>query len=157
MRLSARKGGGIVKHINTDGILTVPHIVRGKPMKPVNPWDAAKQREVIRSSPPYCGMILYPPADLEPGVKYFVLMLEQLGAVTTYSCEGHPNGFYISFIASHKLARRIAKAGFFTVEIDKGNHNGWDLRLRKMSSERKKHQCLRWAAAAWDNHLGPLK
>jgi hypothetical protein len=33
--------------------------------------------------------------ELEPGVKFFVLMLEKLGCKTYASCEGHPNGFYI--------------------------------------------------------------
>lgn|SRR5581483_4447915 len=57
-----------------------------------NPWDAARKIKVLRCAPGY------PLADLEPGVKFFVLMLERLGAQTLYSCEGHPRGFYVTVL-----------------------------------------------------------
>jgi hypothetical protein len=66
--------------------------------KEPNPWDAAKSVPVIRGH-----------YDLEAGVKFFVLMLEKLGAVTEFSCEGHPHGFYITFEAPYELAWRLER------------------------------------------------
>ena len=128
---------------------------------PKNAWDRAKDIPVIRNSPcmSYGG-------DLEPGVKFFVLMLEQLGAITEYSCEGHPREedsalgsagpgyFYIVFHASHELARDIHSCGFFNVEIE---HSGrWSLRT-SFTSISAQHAHLRWAAESWEKNLGKLK
>src|SRR5947209_7096840 len=70
-----------------------------------NPWRAAMTRPVVR------GFDLYEPADLEAGVKFFVLMLEQLGCRTFYSCEGHPCGFYVTFEAPLRTAQAIQGCG----------------------------------------------
>lgn len=83
-----------------------------KPTKPPNPWDLARKIEVIR------GNYLYPPKALDPGVRFFVLMLEQLGCKTFYSCEGHPTGFYITFNGRIAIARRIVGCGFMTVTVE---------------------------------------
>lgn len=52
---------------------------------------------------------------LDPGVNFFVLMLNHLGASTRFSCEGHPSGFYVVFAAPYELALRIARQGYLTV------------------------------------------
>lgn len=118
----------------------------------LNPWDAAKKIKVFRSSPGY------PLADLEPGVKFFVLMLEQLGATTHYSCEGHPRGFYVMFTASYETALRVSACGFFTVEVCR--HVVWTMRLserQRIRSPRRKARLLRRAATNWEDELGKLK
>ena len=115
----------------------------GKYTKP-NIWDEACQLEIIRDGEP-----------LDPGVNYFVLMLEQLGLATEFSCEGHPNDFYIMFFAPYEAALDIKSAGYFTVEIE--GMERWSLRLSyrlKTSGERVDR--FRWAAGAWEKRFGPL-
>lgn len=96
---------------------------------------------------------------LEPGVNYFVAMLEQLGCYTEWSCEGHPKGFYIVFVASYELALSIKGCGFFSVEIE--GECRWSLRRHGADNlrqtEEQKTQALEWAAKAWEKSLGPLK
>ena len=116
-----------------------------------NPWDEAKKRKVLRGNGDY------PIADLEPGVKFFVLMLEQLGATTIHSCEGHPHGFYVSFRCSYATALSIQKAGFFGVSIlwaDTWKINPCE---RLITSARTKAQYLRQAATHWEERLGKLQ
>lgn len=120
-------------------------------MKKIKPlWDRLCDIEVNRTSP--CG--LYKGA-IEPGVNYFVLMLEQLGAVTHYACEGHPNGFYVSFKAPLKIAEKIAVCGFFSVVLE--GKSKWSIRTRQLDSDEERIQLLRWAAESWERELGPLK
>jgi len=119
---------------------------------PANPWDAAKKFKVFRSGGGY------PPADLEPGVKFFVLMLEQLGATTLYSCEGHPQGFYVMFKCPYETALRVSKCGFFTVEVC--GPERWMMRVserQRVHSQKRKFQLLRRAAMHWQHELGKLK
>ena len=120
-----------------------------------HPFDAATKLSVIRESPP-----VYPPAELDPGVKFFALMLEQIGAVTHYSCEGHPNGFYITFSANYPTALSISQCGFFNVEVDR-RLDYWILRMTgnevHMKTKAQKLRTLRWAAEAWIKRFGPLK
>lgn len=113
-------------------------------------WDRACQLIVERTSP--CG--LYKKGPLERGVNYFVLMLEQLGATTHYSCEGHPNNFYVMFEAPLSVAERIAECGYFTVELE--GKKLWSIRTRNLASDDERIRLLRWAASAWENTLGPL-
>lgn len=118
----------------------------------LNPWDAAKKIKVLRSSPGY------PLADLEPGVKFFVLMLEQLGAETHYSCEGHPKGFYVMFTAPYETALLASGCGFFTMEVCR--RALWTMRISErvpIQSQRRKAQFLRRAATNWEFVLGKLK
>lgn len=84
-----------------------------------------------------------------------MLMLEQLGATTHYSCEGHPNSFYVEFKAPMALAERIVKCGYLIVELE-GN-NLWSLRINRSIDELERQEVLRGAAAAWDRFLGPLE
>jgi len=107
------------------------------------PWDAACRLKVIRSD--------YRPNEvIDPGVNFFVLTLEALGATPVYSCEGHPAGFYVMFYASYPLARFINSLGFFSVESStSGMRDCWCMRLNHTTGERDKRRVLRWAAEAW--------
>jgi hypothetical protein len=104
-------------------------------------WDQFLEPILVRSG-----------EKLDPGVNFFVLTLEKLGLTTHFSCEGHPDGFYIAFTASYKTALKISQAGFFSIEI--GRKNYWMLRVHMEHSERSRIDCLRWAAEAWAKRFG---
>lgn len=111
-----------------------------------NVWDQAARLEVWRGG-----------EKLDPGVNYFVLMLDQMGLQTRFSCEGHPDGFYITFHAPYETAFAIHEVGYFSVEIERGELY-WSLRKHSMDeTEKRKLDALRWAAAAWEEQLGPLE
>lgn len=134
----------------------------------MNPWDEARKRrltrpdtlsisgtpdEVYGSGEP----LLYRRTrvcELERGVNYFVLALERMGATTMWSCEGHPTGFYIVFHANYSLAFAIHLAGYFRVEVER-RLNCFSIRLPSQSAcnEKSRRQCLRGAAAAWEQKL----
>lgn len=76
-----------------------------------HPWDKArsfklKRRYVIQNNEE---------VELDPGVNYFILQLEKLGATTIASCEGHEkdlylygsNCFYIWFKCSLSIASKL--------------------------------------------------
>jgi hypothetical protein len=124
-----------------------------------NPWDRAKRLEVVRGNFP-C-----PPGPLEDGVKFFILMLEQLGCETLYSCEGHPAGFYVMFRGPLAVARAVARCGFFRVELDDEEdtyvmrlHGDWSYKAAKGEArgEEERVRCLRRAATAWVKAFGEL-
>ena len=116
-----------------------PEGVRTKP----NVWDEAAQIDVWRGG-----------EKLDPGVNYFVLMFEQMGLPTFFSCEGHPGGFYITFQAPYEVALRIKEAGFFAVEIEDEDY--WSLRRHAPVGKKTRVDAFRWAAEAWEKQLGPL-
>jgi hypothetical protein len=111
-----------------------------------NVWDEAASIEIFRGG-----------ELMEPGVNYFILMLEQMGLRTYFSCEGHPNGFYIAFSASYAQALAISDAGYFTVEVERKNY--WILRNTTdyTGAEREKLDAMRWGADAWEERFGPLR
>lgn len=113
--------------------------------KPI--WDRARKLKLHRVSP--CRIYN---EVIDQGVNYFVLMLEQLGAVTHYSCEGHPNGFYVLFEAPQEIAVKIHACGYFTVELE--GENTWSIR-KQFEDDKQRRQVLRWAAEAWEKKLGP--
>jgi hypothetical protein len=92
---------------------------------------------------------------LDPGVNFFVRSLEMMGIRTHFSCEGHPNNFYITFGASYKKALKIKSAGFFSVEIERPSY--WSMRVHMEHTDREKIDCLRWAAEAWAKRFGVPK
>lgn len=110
-----------------------------------NVWDAAAEIKIYRSG-----------ELLDSGANYFVLMLNQMGLPTSYSCEGHPNGFYVTFNASYKEALAIRRVGYFSVEIEEKDY--WSIRshIDYTGTPREKIDAMRWAAAAWDERFGPL-
>lgn len=110
-----------------------------------NVWDKAAAIKIYRGG-----------ELLDPGVNYFVLMLDQLGLPTQYSCEGHPDGFYITFNASYEQALELKKIGYFSVEIEDEDY--WSLRqhFRNKDAPREKVDGMRWATEAWEKLLGPL-
>ena len=110
------------------------------------------------------GNPLWPPAELERGVNFFVLALESAGAKPLWSCEGHPRGFMVGFNAPVALAERIVAAGYFRVSLrtrqfTKKTHSwvmdisttesGFAKQIKKPWTEREKAKLLRRAAAAW--------
>lgn len=115
--------------------------------KPHHPWDQACDLVVER------GGKMYPVQSVDRGVNFFILALEELGAKTNFSCEGHPTGFYIAFDAPYELAYEIKCAGFFSVEIE--GKNSWSIRKTGAEkgnphySERDKLFVLRNATEAW--------
>ena len=106
-------------------------------------FEAIKRTAVIRSD----AAGVYPPADLDDDVKFFVLALEELGAAPQYSCGGHPNGFYILFEAPYTLAIEIANCGFFCLELV--GKNRWRLALNNQKTQQEKEDCLFLAAKSW--------
>ncbi len=108
-----------------------------------NVWDQAAELEVYRGG-----------EKLDPGVNYFVLMFDQMEMPTHFSCEGHPDGFYITFNGSYEGAYAIKTAGYFSVEIEGEQY--WSIRQHVNHSPRQKVDALRWAADAWERAFGPL-
>lgn len=125
-----------------------PH--RTRIVKSKNAWDRACTLTVERTSP--CGFYAGP---IDRGVNYFVLMLEQLGAIPHYSCEGHPSSFYVLFEAPLNLAEQIVECGYFSVELEAAST--WSIRTRQFETDAERIMFLRYAAEAWEKKLGPLK
>ena len=115
----------------------------------ITTWQKAAKYDLILSSP--CGTYTGP---VDRGVNYFVLMLQQQGATTHYSCEGHPKNFYILFESGTTLARRIQSLGCFHVEVEHGQC--WSLR-RDFDTEAEKQYVFTLAAKAWNKAFGPLE
>ena len=53
--------------------------------KPKSPWDIAAKQPLARGN-----AIYDEPSRLDPGVRFFVRMLEKFGCKTEWTCEGHP-------------------------------------------------------------------
>ncbi len=130
----------------------------GKKGRKENPWDAAQRPPLVRHDGETGTDV-----PLEPGVNFFVLMLEQLGATTRFSCEGHPDGFYVLFDSPPELVRSITRAGFFTVEVGDGEAD-YTMRVSEHLFERyvgtwdekARQELLRLAAVRWVERFGPL-
>jgi len=88
---------------------------------------------------------------VEPGARFFVFALNLMGCMTIYSCEGHPDGFYVIFKATLAQARRIKLAGFMSVELENsfGAGTWWSLRLNEPKPRTGHVDRLRWAADSW--------
>lgn len=126
----------------------------------VKTWAQANKLVIHRISP--CGTYRGP---IDRGTNYFVLALEQLGATTNYSCEGHPNGFYVVFHAPLHIVAAIKTCGFFTVEFESAieRENGeisdvsaWSLRINSDVTEDQRRMVLQSAAQAWTKKFGPI-
>jgi hypothetical protein len=124
----------------------------------MNTWDLARKEKLFRHEGGNGKLML-----LEPGVNFFVLMLEQLGCKTFFSCEGHPEGFYVVFESDYSTAYRVAACGYFTVEIvESHSPHRWAMRLAGHSlfdvhhNERHKRRVLRSVAANWEHEFGKL-
>ena len=117
---------------------------KGVHTKP-NVWDHAADLDVWRDG-----------EKLDPGVNYFVLMLDQLGLPTSFSCEGHPDNFYVTFRGSYEEALEIKQAGYFSVEIEGEDY--WSIRRHTSFADAPKERldAFRWAAEAWEKRFGPL-
>lgn len=113
------------------------------------PWDEARKFKLVRHDYRSEGEVI------DPGVNFFVLVLEHLGARPQYSCEGHPHGFYIAFHGGHELARRIDMLDdFFSVQmLTRGAYrpNFWGIYGANWGydTERGKRYRLRRIARVW--------
>jgi hypothetical protein len=163
-RLFNRIGGNLPPESVLDRIIkTAPDWALAE-----EPWEAAKQEKVIRYDYRAEGEVL------DPGVNFFVLTLEHLGARPVYSCEGHGHkeGLYIVFKAPYHLALRIASPGFFSIELIPRKRKAllnlskreqavpfgrgwWRLSLERASwkNGEDKARSLNWAAQAWQKEF----
>ena len=138
-----------------------------------NEWDEARKTPLFRlqKSASYEGRLVrrLKRMELERGVNYFVLALERLGCRTHFSCEGHPNDFYIVFSCNYETAIFIASLGYFNVELNE--RDNWSLRkaydaedkvfdapevrgLEEAEVYRRRHvDAMRWAAQAWEEGI----
>lgn len=115
-------------------------------------WDRAAKLELYRSEPNFIEPTF---TKIDPGANYFVAMIEQMGMKTAFSCEGHPDGFYVMFSGLYSKALFIKSAGYFTVEIE--GKNRWSIRINwRHNSDPERVDALRWAADAWEKRFGPL-
>jgi hypothetical protein len=125
-------------------------------MPDINPWDAARKLKVFRGNPP---------SPVDPGVNFFVLMLEQLGCTTADSCEGDPFGFYVTFRGPDPVARAVKDCGWFGVALWRSAEYRLDLESSENANlfgivlpytTRRRNRTLRRAADSWVETFGPL-
>ena len=112
---------------------------------PFHPWDRSTHLNLQRTNRTFDK-----PGNIDPGINFFVLALELLGAEPQWSCEGHPTGTYVAFYSTYELAQEIHAAGFFQVEIEGEGY--WSIRMNRfgqISTEGEKIRNLRWATEAW--------
>lgn len=97
-------------------------------------------------------------ANIEPGVNFFVLMIEQLGGKTMFSCEGHgkhENQPYLMLYGPLSLACAISQTNSFLVQVA-DQINQFVLRpYLWISKKETMEQFLRRAARAWIKKFGP--
>lgn len=119
-------------------------------------WDQACKLNLVRGYEN--DQINYPPSVLELGVNFFILALEELGAKTHFSCEGHPTGFYIAFEAPYPLVVEIAQLTNMGVEVWRENvwtlRNLYDENARSRYTDHDRKEKLRQAANSWMNYFG---
>ena len=95
------------------------------------PWDIAYRKSpLVRYDEVFKEM-----ATLEHGVTYFIEAIEKMDGKTYFSCEGHPENFYILFAMPYVKARILSKflmSGFIEVSNSVGieNEELWKLALR---------------------------
>jgi hypothetical protein len=102
--------------------------------RPRSPWDTACRRRLVRRDPRDHICVI------EPGVVWFVDWLENVGAETIYSCEGHPHDFHVVFRAPYALAHCLASVPNAMVEIFRSvafpQPDQWRLYLRQDPRDR---------------------
>ena len=119
----------------------IPSEAGGQSKMDENPWAVWCKKKLVRDG-----------EVLDRDVNYFVHKLEKFGARTLYSCGGHPDGFYVYFLAPYSLAVRIESYGYFNVEIE--GTNGFSIRVRRpfFQTRTDKERTLAWAAHAWETN-----
>ena len=123
-----------------------------------NSWDKAKQYKLLRYEPDVVKDYSLP-MEIDSGVNFFVLMIEQLGYKTLWSCEGHPtkkrkDEFYMVVKCPYKFARALESCGYMRVEVLYAK-NKFRLSLSEFSIA-EKDDLLRNTANAWERVLGKL-
>jgi hypothetical protein len=128
-------------------------------MPRTNPWDEARKLKLTR------GNEIWPPDVIDPGVNYFVLRLEEMGCTTRFSCEGHPDGFYVSYWGPLAVSPWIARISPFEVGVR--HHSRWGsnfkmhlgniefahLRSGRTWDDAARVKLLRAAARNWERWL----
>jgi hypothetical protein len=102
-----------------------------------NIWDRMRKRRVY---------------GIDPGCNFFIAAIRLLGGRTMYSCEGHPEGFYLLVEGPYKLALRLHLLGTYSVGLVERNR--WVLRREVEVPARYVNRAFRWAAARWLNRTG---
>ena len=131
-------------------------ILPGKPPKPpTSLWAKACKRQIYRTD-------LFGKRHLmEPGVVFFIEWIEKLGGTTSFSCEGHPRGFYIAFNGSYQLACRIAACGFLSVEVWADGQwrlaIGSEMHVAGAWTDENRRRVLSWAADSWQHAFEDVK
>lgn len=118
-------------------------------------WDEASDLALTRTDP-----LRGEQCILEPGVNYFVLQLERLGAEIRSSCEGHvdeeegsESNFYVMFSAPYEIAYRIAELMTFPVTL--GREQGtWVINADGFGTDLMRRDRLRKYAEIWEKGLG---
>lgn len=121
----------------------------------LSPWQKAKKLSLVRNSP--CG--IYCGEPLDKGVNYFILVLEKLGCITEYSCEGHfkrkhqvPQ-LYISFIVPNKvILSRLKKALIKPCRLYHEYENTYTLRIDFINPAHKIN-VLNTLSIVWEKNL----
>ena len=108
-----------------------------------NTWDEAYKLKVIRDG-----------ERIDPGANFFVLMLDQLGLQTRFSCDGHSGHFYVMFMAPYEQALAIKAVGYFSVEIEGEEY--WSIRSSMIEHGQNRAEVLRGAASMWERYFGEL-
>ncbi len=97
-------------------------------------WDASCRKRLVRKD------VFGHSCVIEPGAVWFIEWLESRGAETIFSCEGHPEGFHVTFRAAYSLAHAIAAAPKAVVEIFRSGRfpetGQWRLRLNAEPADR---------------------
>ena len=98
---------------------------------------------------------------LDPGVNFFVLMLEQLGCKATFSHEGNPGRFSIGYVGPAAVGTAIVQCsgGIFRVEFaDEVNTFVIYRHADSVKCDGKRHdRSLIAAAKRWQRGFGSLK
>lgn len=105
-----------------------------------NIWDQAKKLDM---------------PEIDPGVRFFVFVLNSIGFPTEYSCAGHPSGFYVIFNGNYTAALKVKRLGYLNVEVE-GNRR-WSIRISTPESRKHHVDHLRYAASAWARSLAPKR
>jgi hypothetical protein len=112
-------------------------MVRKAQRSRTNIWDRMRKRRVH---------------GIDPGCNFFIAAIRLLGGRTMYSCEGHPEGFYLVVEGSYKLALRLHLLRPYSVRLT--GFNRWVLRRDVEVPARYAKRAFRWAAARWLNRTG---
>ncbi|HYE01423.1 MAG TPA: hypothetical protein VEH84_18720 [Alphaproteobacteria bacterium] len=124
------------------------------------PWDSAARLRLVRNlggaASPHDELCL-----IEPGANHLVLWLEsQRETETLYSCEGHPNGFYVTFRGPNRVAECLRAIPILEVEevcsIDRSGLTDYIARLPAVFGDFEARDAALRDVAFWLEALDPV-